>query len=32
MGFVEETKCILKAIETRINKEENELYKMINVN
>ncbi len=32
MGFVEETKCILKAIETRITKEENELYKMINVN
>jgi len=32
MGFVEETKCILKAIEKRITKEENELYKMINVN
>lgn len=32
MGFVEETKSILKAIETRISKEENELYKMININ
>ncbi len=32
MGFIEETQCILKAIETRIAKEENELYKMMNVN
>lgn len=27
--FIQETKKILKSIETRINKEENELYKMI---
>lgn len=29
-GFFQETKIILKAIEERINKEENGLYKLIN--